>query len=68
MFFKILIVSVILIAFTMMALGVKLLFNKEASFTEHACALEDGELNKDGSCASCEIKELANCKENEQNI
>lgn len=38
MFLKILIVSVILVAFTMLALGVKLLFNKEATFSEHACA------------------------------
>jgi hypothetical protein len=65
MFLKILIVSVILVAFTMLALGIKLLFNKEASFSEHACALENGELNMDGSCASCKIKELANCKKNE---
>lgn len=61
MFLKILILSVILVAFTMLALGVKLLFNREATFTEHACAMEDGELNKIGGCAGCEIKELANC-------
>lgn len=66
MFLKILIVSVILVAFTMLALGVKLLFNKEATFSEHACALEDGELNKAGDCGGCEIKELANCDENEK--
>lgn len=66
MFLKLLIVSVILVAFTMLALGVKLLFNKEATFTEHACAMEDGDLNKIGSgCSSCEIKEIANCTENE---
>ncbi len=63
MFLKILLLSVILVAFTMLALGVKLLFNKEASFTEHACATEDGELNKIGGCAACEIQELANCSE-----
>ena len=63
MFLKILILSIILVAFTMLALGVKLLFNKEASFTDHACAMEDGELNKVGGCAACEIQELANCSE-----
>lgn len=63
MFLKILILSVFLVAFTMLALGVKLLFNKEPSFTEHACAMEDEELNKTGDCTGCEIKELANCSE-----
>lgn len=66
MFLKILILSIILVAFTMLALGVKLLFNKEASFTEHACAAEDGELNKIGGCAACEIQELANCSEKDK--
>jgi hypothetical protein len=66
MFLKLLILSVILVAFTMLALGVKLLFDKEPSFTEHACAMEDGELNNNGGgCSSCEIKEIANCTENE---
>ena len=66
MFLKILILSVILVAFTMLALGVKLLFNKEPSLSEHACAAEDGELNKLGGCAVCEIQELANCSEKEK--
>ncbi|GAB1454576.1 hypothetical protein MASR2M47_46320 [Draconibacterium sp.] len=64
MFLKVLILSVILVAFTMLALGVKLLFNKDAEFTGHSCAGNDRELNNDGTCASCEIKELANCDEN----
>lgn len=66
MFLKILILSIILVAFTILALGVKLLFNKEPSLSEHACAVEDGELNKLGGCAACDIQELTNCsvKEN----
>lgn len=64
MFLKILILSVFLVAFTVLALGVKLLFNKEASFNKHACAMEDEKLNNVGECAGCEIKELANCSEN----
>jgi len=63
MFLKILILSIILVAFTVLALGVKLFFNKEPSLSEHACAAEDGELNKLGGCAACEIQELANCSE-----
>ncbi len=66
MFLKILILSVILVAFTVLALGVKLLFNKEPSLSEHACAAEDGELNKLGGCAACEIQELANCSEKDK--
>lgn len=64
MFLKILILSVFLVAFAVLALGVKLLFNKKPSFNEHSCAMEDETLNDAGECASCEIKELANCSEN----
>jgi len=65
MFLKILILSVILVAFTMLALGVKLLFNKDASFTGHACSLEDGKLSETGGCAGCGIQDVANCAEKE---
>lgn len=63
MFFKVLILTVFLVAFTMLALGVKLLFNKKPSFSEHACAMEDEKLNEAGDCAGCEIKELVDCSE-----
>jgi len=66
MFLKILILSIILVAFTILALGVKLLFNKEASFTGHACSLEDGNLNETGGCAGCGIQEVTNCSEKEK--
>jgi hypothetical protein len=65
MFLKILILSVILLAFTMLALGVKLLFNKEATFTGHACSLEDGKLNETSGCVGCGIQDVANCSEKE---
>ena len=65
MFLRILILSVILVAFTMLALGIKLFFNKKPSLTEHACALEDGELNKVGGCITCGIQKIANCPEKE---
>jgi len=65
MLLKIFILSVILIAFTMLALGVKLLFNREAKLTEHACSMGvDGLNNVVGACAGCEIKVLASCSEN----
>lgn len=66
MFLKLFLVSVILVAFTMLALGVKLLFDRNASFTHHSCALEDEKLNNVGGCLGCQIKEIANCKEKEE--
>lgn len=63
MFFKVLILSVFLVAFTILALGVKLLFNKKPSFNEHACDMENETLNVEGECTGCEIKELVNCSE-----
>lgn len=63
MYLKLLILSVILVAFTMLALGVKMLFDKNASFTGHACGLKNEKLDNTGACASCGIKEIANCPE-----
>lgn len=63
MYLKILILSVILVAFVMLALGVKLFFDKDAEFTGHSCAGDDKDLNNVGGCGGCEIKELANCTE-----
>jgi hypothetical protein len=50
----------------MLALGVKLFFDKDAEFTGHSCAGDDKDLNNVGGCASCDIKELANCTEDEK--
>jgi len=66
MFLKLFLVSVILVAFTMLALGVKLLFDRDASFTHHSCALEDEKLNNVGGCLGCQIKDIANCTEKEK--
>jgi hypothetical protein len=66
MFLNILILSIILVAFTMLALGVKLLFDKDATFTHHSCALEDEELNNVGGCLGCQIKDIANCTEKKE--
>jgi hypothetical protein len=65
MFLKTLIVSVILVAFVMLALGVKMLFNKGASFTGHFCSLEEGKLNEANGCADCGIQDITNCPEKE---
>lgn len=63
MYIKVLIISIILIAIIIMALGIKLFFNKSADNLAHACALEDGKFADDGSCAVCELKDLADCPE-----
>ena len=61
MFVKLLIVSLVLVAFVMLALGVKLWFDPNAEFSSHSCALDNGELDENGACSKCQLKELANC-------
>jgi hypothetical protein len=63
MYIKLLIISVILVAIIMLALGVKMLFNPKAEFSAHSCALEGGDLDETGACAACQLKDLANCPE-----
>ena len=63
MFVKLLIVSLMLVAFVVLALGVKLWFDPDAEFSSHSCALDNGELDEDGACSKCQLKELANCPE-----
>jgi hypothetical protein len=63
MILKVLIISAIIVGFTMLAFGVKLLFNRNAEFTVPACSLEDGDLDENGACAKCQLKDLADCPE-----
>ncbi len=65
MYLKIFIMTLILVAFTMLALGVKLLFDKDATFTHHSCAPDDGISDSNSGCTSCGIKDVANCPEKE---
>lgn len=64
MFTKLLIASVILVAFVMLALGLKLWFDPNAEFSVHSCAFEDDNLDKDQACSKCQLKDLADCPEN----
>lgn len=67
MLLKTLIISIILVAIVMLALGVKLLFDKNAKFTVHSCALEDDEsLDKDLTCSKCQLRDLADCPEKKE--
>lgn len=59
-----LIISIILVAIVMLALGVKMLFDKDAEFTVHSCALEDDDaLDKDLTCSKCQLRDLVDCPE-----
>ena len=68
MIFKTLIITVILVGIVMLALGVKLLFNKDAEFTAHSCALDDGTSDKNEACSKCELKDLVDCPENKKEL
>ena len=61
-----LIISIILVAIVMLAMGVKLLFNKDAEFSSHSCAHVEGSRNEDGACSKCEFKDLVNCPEDKK--
>ena len=50
----------------MLALGVKLLFNKDGEFTAHSCALDDSKSDKNVVCSKCELKDLVDCTENKK--
>ncbi len=64
MIFNTLIITVILVGIVMLALGVKLLFNKDAEFTAHSCALDDDTTDKNVACSKCDLKDLVDCPEN----
>lgn len=58
-----LIISIILVAIVMLALGVKLLFDKDAEFSSHPCGHAEVSQNEDGVCSKCELKDLVDCPE-----
>jgi hypothetical protein len=63
---KVIIISLILVAFIALALGIKMLFDPKAEFTIHSCALDNGDQDKDGVCSKCHLKDLADCPENKK--
>ena len=67
MFLKILIISVILVGIVLLAMAVRLLFNRNAEFPAHSCALEDGDMDDTGACYICQLKDLTNCPEKVEN-
>jgi hypothetical protein len=63
MLLKVIIISIVLVAFVVLALGIKLLFDPDAEFTVHSCSLEEGKSSEDGSCLKCQLQDFANCPE-----
>lgn len=55
MILKTILISVILVAIVMLALGIKMLFDKNAKFTVHSCNLENNDPEHKGSCCKCGI-------------
>ncbi|GAO30393.1 hypothetical protein [Geofilum rubicundum] len=68
MFLKVLIISVILLAIVLLALGVKLFFKPKAEFGGYACAFDfQNGLDENSGCLKCQLKDLANCPEDMNN-
>ena len=63
MFIKLLIVSLVLVAFVVLALGVKLWFDPEAEFSSHSCSSVNGETDENGLCSKCQMEEHTKCSE-----
>jgi|AntRauTorcE11898_2_1112593.scaffolds.fasta_scaffold00371_19 hypothetical protein len=68
MFIKIMIIVAILAGIIILPLITSLLFNQEAEFKIHSCGLDDGGTPGDDACSSCQIKDLASCDYNEQQL
>lgn len=63
---KVLIVSVILVAFAIMGLAIKLVFDKDAEFIRHSCGGEMKKLNDANDCATCGITKVTNSSKSEK--
>jgi hypothetical protein len=63
MFFKIFLISIVLVAIVMLALGVKMLFDPKATFEAHSCTLGEGDDPE--NCIGCQVKDIANCRKEE---
>lgn len=57
MIIKTLIATVILVAFVMLALGIKMLFDKNGDFKVHSCSLDSDKFNNNGTCYPCQLRE-----------
>ncbi len=62
MIIRVVIISTVIVTFSMLALGIRLLLDPKAEFSR-TCALEDGEGEAIGKCAGCQLKDLTACAE-----
>ena len=53
---KLFIISVILVAFVVLALGIKLWLDPKAEFNAHSCSAKTGDLDENGYCPNCQVK------------
>lgn len=68
MFVELFIISVVMVAFFMLGLGIKLLIDPKAELTLHeSCGANEVTPDKDDGCSQCQIKDLANCEEGKIN-
>lgn len=56
MIIKTILISVILVVIVMLALGIKMLFDKNAKFAVHSCNHETNDSEHKGSCCKCGIE------------
>ena len=60
MYIKLIIIAIVLLAVVMLAFGIRLLLDRNATFKAPTCALENG--NKDAlSCDRCGLTDLSHC-------
>ncbi len=67
MFVKVLIITAILVGVVVLVLGIKLLIDPKAEFSSHSCALDSGELDENGACGKCQLRDLADCPDKNKN-
>lgn len=65
MLFKIFLISITLVVFFMLALGLKKFLKPNANPEEPSCTHHPVDTN-DEACDSCQIKEIANCDKDKQ--
>lgn len=64
MIIMVFIIAVVVVALLMIGLKLGQWINPKAAPITGSCALEGGELDEDGACAKCEIRDLVDCPEN----
>ncbi len=60
MFIKLIIIAIVLLAIVMLAFGIRMLFDRKASFRAPSCALDKNDPDQT-SCDYCGLTDLTNC-------